>query len=53
MLTGLVQVMIAAAALVLLAAALRYRRFRVLATVAGGSEPAAGHRPAQLVISTA
>jgi glycosyltransferase 2 family protein len=35
-LTGLVQVTIAAAALVLLAAALRYRRFRVLATVAGG-----------------
>ena len=35
-LTGPVQVMIAAAALVLLAAALRYRRFRVLATVAGG-----------------
>ena len=40
-LTGLVQVMIAAAALVLLAAALRYRRFRVLVTVAGP-------RPAQL-----
>ncbi len=35
-LTGLVQVMIAAAAVVLLVAALRYRRFRVLATVAGG-----------------
>ena len=35
-LTGLVQVTIAAAALVLLVAALRYRRFRVLATVAGG-----------------
>ncbi len=35
-LTGLVQVTIAAAALVLLAAALRYRRFRVLATVLGG-----------------
>ena len=35
-LTGLVQVTIAAAALVLLATALRYRRFRVLATVAGG-----------------
>src|SRR5580692_11560298 len=40
-LTGLVQVMIAAAALVLLAAALRYRRFRVLATVAGGFATAA------------
>ena len=40
-LTGLVQVMIAAAALVLLAAALRYRRFRVLATVAGGFAAAA------------
>ena len=35
-LTGLVQVTVAAAALVLLVAALRYRRFRVLATVAGG-----------------
>ncbi len=35
-LTGLVQVTIAAAALVLLVTALRYRRFRVLATVAGG-----------------
>jgi membrane-associated phospholipid phosphatase len=34
-LTGLVQVTIAAAALVLLAAVLRYRRFRVLATVTG------------------
>jgi glycosyltransferase 2 family protein len=40
-LTGLVQVMIAAAALVLLAAALRYRRFRVLVTVAGGFAAAA------------
>jgi glycosyltransferase 2 family protein len=40
-LTGLVQVTIAAAALVLLAAALRYRRFRVLATVAGGFTAAA------------
>jgi glycosyltransferase 2 family protein len=40
-LTGLVQLMIAAAALVLLAAALRYRRFRVLATVAGGFVAAA------------
>jgi uncharacterized membrane protein YbhN (UPF0104 family) len=40
-LTGLVQVMIAAAALVLLAAALRYRRFRVLATVAAGFAAAA------------
>jgi uncharacterized membrane protein YbhN (UPF0104 family) len=40
-LTGLVHVMIAAAALVLLAAALRYRRFRVLATVAGGFAAAA------------
>ena len=47
-LTGLVQVMIAAAALVLLAAALRYRRFRVLATVAGGFDRRgpAGHRRA-------
>jgi undecaprenyl-diphosphatase len=40
-LTGLVQVMIAAAALVLLVAALRYRRFRVLVTVAGGFAAAA------------
>ena len=40
-LTGLVQVMIAAAALVLLVTALRYRRFRVLATVAGGFAAAA------------
>ena len=40
-LTGLVQATIAAAALVLLAAALRYRRFRVLATVAGGFTAAA------------
>jgi hypothetical protein len=40
-LTGLVQVMIAAAALVLLAAPLRYRRFRVLAIVAGGFAAAA------------
>jgi uncharacterized membrane protein YbhN (UPF0104 family) len=40
-LTGLVQVMIAAAAVVLLVAALRYRRFRVLATVAGGFAAAA------------
>ena len=40
-LTGLVQVTIAAAALVLLVAALRYRRFRVLATVAGGFAVAA------------
>ena len=40
-LTGLVQVMIAAAALVLLVAALRHRRFRVLATVAGGFAAAA------------
>ena len=40
-LTGLVQAMIAAAALVLLVAALRYRRFRVLATVAGGFAAAA------------
>jgi undecaprenyl-diphosphatase len=40
-LTGLVQVMIAAAALVLLAAALRYRRFRVLVTVVGGFAAAA------------
>jgi uncharacterized membrane protein YbhN (UPF0104 family) len=34
--TGLVQVMIAAAAVVLVVAGLRYRRFRLLATVAGG-----------------
>ena len=40
-LTGLVQVTIAAAALVLLVTALRYRRFRVLATVAGGFAVAA------------
>ena len=40
-LTGLVQVTIAAAALVLLVAALRHRRFRVLATVAGGFAAAA------------
>lgn len=40
-LTGLVQVSIAAAALVLLVAALRHRRFRVLATVAGGFAAAA------------
>jgi undecaprenyl-diphosphatase len=40
-LTGLVQVTVAAAALVLLVAALRYRRFRVLATVAGGFAAAA------------
>ena len=40
-LTGLVQVAIAAAALVLLVAALRYRRFRVLVTVAGGFAAAA------------
>jgi uncharacterized membrane protein YbhN (UPF0104 family) len=40
-LTGLVQVTIAAAALVLLITALRYRRFRVLATVAGGFAAAA------------
>ncbi len=40
-LTGLVHVTIAAAALVLLVAALRYRRFRVLATVAGGFAAAA------------
>ena len=40
-LTGVVQVTIAAAALVLLVAALRYRRFRVLATVAGGFAAAA------------
>ena len=41
MLTGLVQVMIAAAALAPLAAALRYRRFRVLVTVAAGFAAAA------------
>ena len=35
-LTGLVQVSVVAAVLVLVVAALRYRRFRVLATVAGG-----------------
>ena len=40
-LTGLVQVTIAAAALVLLAAGLRRRRFRVLATVAGSFAAAA------------
>ena len=40
-LTGLVQVMIAAAALVLLVAALRHRRFRVMATVAGAFAAAA------------
>lgn len=40
-LTGLVQVTIAAGALVLLVTALRYRRFRVLATVAGGFAAAA------------
>ncbi len=40
-LTGLVQLTIAAAALVLLVAVLRYRRFRVLATVAGGFAAAA------------
>src|ERR1039457_786979 len=40
-LTGLAQVAIAAAALVLLVAALRYRRFRVLVTVAGGFAAAA------------
>ena len=40
-LTGVVQVTIAAAAVVLLVAALRYRRFRVLATVAGGFAAAA------------
>ena len=40
-LTGLVQVTIAAAGLVLLVAALRYRRFRVLGTVAGGFAAAA------------
>jgi glycosyltransferase 2 family protein len=40
-LTGLIQVMIAAAALVLLAVALRHRRFRVLVTVAAGFTVAA------------
>jgi hypothetical protein len=40
-LAGLVQVMIAAAALVLLVAALRYRRFQVLATLATGFAAAA------------
>ena len=40
-LIGLVQVTIAAVALILLVAALRYRRFRVLATVAGGFAAAA------------
>ena len=40
-LTGLVQVTIAAAAVVLLVAGLRYRRFRVIATVAGGFVAAA------------
>jgi undecaprenyl-diphosphatase len=40
-LTGLVQVTIAAAALVLLVAALRHRRFRVLVTVAAGFTVAA------------
>jgi hypothetical protein len=40
-LTGLVQVMIAAAAVVLLVAALRHRRFRVMATVAGAFAAAA------------
>ena len=40
-LTGLVQVTIAAAALVLLVAALRHRRFRVMATVAGAFAAAA------------
>ena len=40
-LAGLVQVTIAAAALILLVAALRYRRFRVLVTVAGGFAAAA------------
>src|SRR3984885_959645 len=39
--TGLAQVTIAAAGLALLAAALRYRRFRVLVTVAGGFAAAA------------
>ena len=41
MLTGLVQVTIAGAALVLLVAGLRRRRFRVIATVAGGFVAAA------------
>ena len=40
-LTGLVQVTIAGAALVLLVAGLRHRRFRVIATVAGGFVAAA------------
>ncbi|HEY7144741.1 MAG TPA: hypothetical protein VH637_10865, partial [Streptosporangiaceae bacterium] len=40
-LTGLVQVTIAGAALVLLVAGLRRRRFRVIATVAGGFVAAA------------
>ena len=40
-LIGLAQVTVAAAALVLLVAALRYRRFRVLVTVAGGFVAAA------------
>ena len=40
-LTGLVQVTIALAVLVLLVAALRYRRFRVVVTVAGGFAAAA------------
>jgi glycosyltransferase 2 family protein len=40
-LTGLVQVTIAAAALVLLVVTLRHRRFRVLVTVAGGFAAAA------------
>ena len=40
-LTGVVQVTIAAAGLMLLVAALRYRRFRVLVTVAGGFAAAA------------
>ncbi len=41
LLTGLVQVMIVAAAVVLVVAGLRYRRFRLLATVAGGFAAAA------------
>ena len=40
-LTGLVQVTIAGAALVLLVAGLRHRRFRLIATVAGGFVAAA------------
>ena len=40
-LTGLVQVTIAAVALALLVVAVRYRRFRVLVTVAGGFAAAA------------